>query len=134
MSLRRACSIDRRYISRLMRSVGLVLLLLVLGCGKGGNIVGTWSMNAPFGTMMVNFNADGTYDGNLTGPGASGAVKGTYRVKGSNLEMDPPTISMPNGQSVTPPGGVMRMKMSWKDDRNVELNNGSATFMMTRTQ
>lgn len=122
-----------RYSLRSMRCLPcIVLTAFALGCGKSGNILGSWTMDAPFGVLRVTFKEGGAYSGSMSGPMANGPVTGTYAVKGNALEMNPPSIQLPNGQTVTPPGGQMRMRMTWKDDRTVELYNGKQTFMMTR--
>ncbi len=111
----------------------LLGLLLILGCGKSSqSVVGNWVMTAPFGVLDVNFQQDGNYAGTLTAPGGVFQAKGTYRLVKEGLELDPPTLTDASGQTSVPPGGLMRLKMTWKSQDTVELFNGEDTFSMVR--
>ncbi len=116
-----------------MRVAPWILPLLILaGCSKSKSIVGTWAMDAPFGVMTITFAENGSYSGELTGNLTSGPVRGTYRLTADGLEMEPPRITTKTGNTVVPPGGAMRMTMTWIDDNTVELYNGTAKFKMTK--
>lgn len=124
--------LERRYLEHMRIAAWALLILLVTGCSKTKSVVGTWAMDAPFGLMTITFAENGSYSGELTGNLTSGPVYGTYRLSSEGLEMDPPRITTKTGNMVTPPGGAMRMTMTWIDDNTVELYNGTAKFKMTK--
>lgn len=108
----------------------LVLTLVLGGCSKSNDLSGQWRLTQGVSEMDLTF-AGGTYSGTMvTVPGAT--VKGTYKVEGDVLMMEPPTISGPGG-TVTPQGGTMRVKMVPQGPDKYELQaDGDKRFYLTR--
>lgn len=118
-----------------MKIVSLVLALvgswvLLSGCGKSTELTGRWRLTQGVSQMDLTF-AGGQYSGTMvTVPGAT--VKGTYKIEGDVLTMEPPTISGPSG-TMTPPGGTMRVKMVPQGPDKYELQaQGETRFYLTR--
>jgi len=109
----------------------LLAILVVLGCSKRPNVVGSWNFALPGMPMKVDFKGDGTYKG-VTSVGAMG-LNGTYHLDGPILVMDPPRMSGPNGE-VTPPGGQMRLKMEAAGPDAYRLSAPGLQFSMDRIQ
>ena len=110
----------------------LLILLLLAGCkGSAPSLAGKWSLPMGPSTMQIEFGGNGMYTGTINGATGAGQVSGGYSVKGNYLEMQPPTISGPNG-GTTPPGGVMKVKMSSQGPDMILLDAGDKKFTMTR--
>ena len=83
-------------------------------------------------TMQIEFGPDGRYSGRMNGMAGVGEVSGGYKVKGSVLEMDPPTVVGPGGRTASPSGGVMRVKMVPQGEGTILLDAGNQKFTLHR--
>ncbi|MCC7436159.1 MAG: hypothetical protein IT363_15900 [Methanoregulaceae archaeon] len=117
-----------KYVPLLMPAVASMLLLA--GCSKSNDLSGQWRLTQGVSEMDLTFTG-GQYSGTMvTIPGAT--VKGTYKIEGDVLIMEPPTISGPQG-TVTPQGGTMRVKMVPQGPDKYELQaEGDKRFYLTR--
>lgn len=108
----------------------LGVALLVAGCSKSNDLSGQWRLTQGVSQMDLTF-AGGQYSGTMvTVPDTT--VKGTYKIEGDVLIMEPPTLSGPSG-TVTPPGGTMRVKMVPQGPDKYELQaEGDKRFYLTR--
>lgn len=83
-------------------------------------------------TMQIEFGPNGQYSGTMNGMAGEGAVSGGYKVSGSTLEMDPPTVVGPGGRTASPGGGVMRVKMIPQGKDTILLDAGNQKFTLQR--
>lgn len=109
----------------------LLPIVVLVGCKGAPNLDGRWNMAMGPTNMQIQFGKDGRYSGTMNGLAGAGEVLGGYKIKGTVLEMDPPTIAGPNG-SVTPPGGLMKVKMLPQSPDLILLDAGNQKFTLTR--